>query len=166
MSAGGYFAADPRPIEPDDAQGARVLLLGSLGVTPYVDRLLELLELAERGGNPEYDGRVIARDGTIAALALFGTVAGTHGAAKLYGVLLAPGVSPDDVGARLLDAVVAAVGAQGARFLIAELPDDPVMGRELALLRAAGFRREAHVPDFFRDGVSLAFWRRELPGKA
>jgi GNAT superfamily N-acetyltransferase len=157
----GYFATAPRPLEAEDVQGTRVLLLGALGITPYVDRILELLELAERGNNPEYRALVIARDGTVAALALFGAVAGTNGAAKLYAALLAPGVA-HDVGARLMDAVAETARSVGARFLLAELPDDPVIGGELALLRASGFHEEARVPDFYRDGVGLVFWRKAL----
>ena len=40
--------------------------MGALGVTPYIDRALEVLELAERGNDPEHRALVIARDGTVA----------------------------------------------------------------------------------------------------
>ena len=101
----GYFALDPRPLLPEDSQGTRVLLLGSLGVTPYIDRALEVLELAERGHDPEHRALVIARDGTVAGLALFGAIAGTQHAARLYTAVLAPGVQTSDVGARLMRSV-------------------------------------------------------------
>jgi hypothetical protein len=45
---------------------------------------------------------------------------------------------------------------------MAELPDDPAIGSILALLRENGFREEARVRDFFRDGVALTFLRRRL----
>jgi ribosomal protein S18 acetylase RimI-like enzyme len=32
----------------------------------------------------------------------------------------------------------------------------------LALLREHGFREEARVPDFYRDGVALTFLRLDL----
>ena len=57
----GYFALDPRPFAPEDAPGARLLLIGTLGVTPYIDRAMEILELAERGAPPGVPG---ARDCT------------------------------------------------------------------------------------------------------
>jgi L-amino acid N-acyltransferase YncA len=158
----GYFALDPRPLLPEDTQGTRVLLMGALGVTPYIDRALEVLELAERGSDPEHRALVIARDGTVAGLALFGTIAGTAQGARLHTAVLAPGVSVDDVGGRLMRAVCGAARTAGARFLLAEMPDDPAIGAVLALWREHGFREEARVPDFFREGVALAFLRVAL----
>ena len=158
----GYFALDPRSVLPEDTQGTRVLLMGALGVTPYIDRALEVLQLAERGHDPEHRALVIARDGTVAGLALFGTITGTMTGAKLHMAVLAPGVEASDVGARLMDAVAAAARESGANFLIAELPDDPAIGAILALLREHGFHEEARVPDFYRDGVALTFLRRRL----
>ena len=66
----GYFAQAPRALSPDDHVPARVLLMGALGVTPYIDRAMEVLQLAERGHDHEHRALVIARDGTVAALAL------------------------------------------------------------------------------------------------
>ena len=158
----GYFALDPRPLQPEDSQATRVLLLGTLGITPYIDRALEVLELAERGNDPEHRALVIARDGTVAALALFGTIAGTARGARVHTAILAPGIDIEEVGLRLMDAVATAVRGSGADFLLAEMPDDPALGTTLALLRQHGFRDEARVPDFFRDGVALTFLRRAL----
>ena len=158
----GYFALDPRPLQPEDSQATRVLLMGALGITPYIDRALEVLQLAERGNDPEHRALIIARDGTVAALALFGTIAGTAHGARVHTAVLAPGVEIEDVGMRLLDAVASAARGSGADFLLAELPDDPALGTTLALLRQHGFRDEARVPDFFRDGVALTFLRRAL----
>jgi L-amino acid N-acyltransferase YncA len=146
----------------DDQAAARVLIIGALGITPYVDRAMEILALAERGHDPEHRALLIARDGTVAGIALYGTIAGAEGAAKLHVAVLAPGVDANDVGARLLDAVGTRVAAEGARFLLAELPDDPAMGSVYALLRAHGFREDARVPDFYREGVALTFLRRTL----
>ena len=158
----GYFALDPRPLVPDDHSGARVLLLGALGVTPYIDRALEVLELAERGNDPEHRALVVARDGTVAGIALFGTIAGTDGGARLHAAALAPGVDADDVGERLLRSVEQVGRDAGARFLLAEMPDDPAIGTVLSLLRDHGFQEEARVPDFYRDGVALSFLKLAL----
>ena len=136
--------------------------MGTLGVTPYIDRALEVLALAERGGDPEHRALVVARDGTVAGLALFGMVSGTAGGARLHTAVLAPSVEASDVGARLMQAVAAAARDAGARFLLAELPDDPAIGSVLALLRDNGFYEDARVPDFFRDGVALTFLRMKL----
>ena len=158
----GYFALDPRSILPEDTQGTRFLLMGALGVTPYIDRALEVVELAERGNDPEHRALVIARDGTVAGLVLFGTIAGTRGGARLHTAALAPGIDSADVGDRLMRAMATATREAGARFLLAEMPDDPALGTVFALLRKHGFREEARVPDFYREGVALTFLRLEL----
>jgi hypothetical protein len=158
----GYFALDPRPLLPEDAQATRILLMGALGVTPYIDRALEVLELAERGNDPEHRALVIARDGTVAGLVLFGSIAGTIGGARLHTAVLAPGVDADDVGDRLMRAMANTSRDGGARFLLAEMPDDPALGAVFTLLREYGFHEEARVPDFFREGVALTFLRLDL----
>lgn len=161
MTDGGYFDAAPRAITVADAEGVRALVLASLGITPYVDRVMELVERAERG-DPEVKSLVIERDGTVAALALFGAVAGTRGTWKLHTMLLAERVHPREVGAAMLQSVVAAARDGGARLLTAELPGDPVVGKVLSFLRASSFKQEGRIPDFFRDDVALLFLRREI----
>jgi hypothetical protein len=136
-------------------------VLASLGVTPYVDRALELLKAAERD-DPETKALIIERDGTVAALALFGPVSGAQDTWKLATFLMSERVEAREVGRALLDAVVAAVSKAGGRLLTAELPADPVIGRTLTLLRTSGFKQDGKVPDYFRDGVALLFLRREL----
>jgi hypothetical protein len=136
-------------------------VLASLGVTPYVDRALELLKAAE-AGDPETSALIIERDGTVAALALFGPVSGAHNTWRLDAFLMSERVEPREIGRALLEGVVAAATNAGGRLLTAELPADPVLGRTLSLLRAHGFKQDGKVPDFFRDGVALLFLRHEL----
>src|SRR3954466_11395268 len=107
--------------------------MGALGVTPYIDRALEVLELAERGGGNdlEHRGMVVARDGTVAGLILYGKIAGTVHAARIHTAVLAPGVEIREVGGRLMHSVKEAMRATGARFILAEMPDDPAIGNVL-----------------------------------
>ena len=139
----------------------RALVLGTIGVTPYVDRVLELVRDA---GHPsgEFHALIMERDGTVAALALFGPVAGADRAWQLSALLIAPRIEVREVGGSLVDAMVQRVQDHGARFLMAELPADPVIGASLSLLRSRGFRQEARIPDFFHDGVALLFLRIDL----
>jgi L-amino acid N-acyltransferase YncA len=158
----GYFAQAPRALSPDDHVAARVLLMGALGVTPYIDRAMEILRLAERGEDLEHRALVIARDGTVAALALFGIVAGAVGVTKVHAAVVAPSVSVTDVGERIVSAIIDEARRDGARLLVAELPDDPALGQSRALLSLAGFDEEARVPHFYRDGIALTLLRRDL----
>jgi L-amino acid N-acyltransferase YncA len=158
----GYFALAPRPIAPEDAAGAHQLLVTRLGVTPYLDRAVEILTLAGRGDDPEHRAFVIARDKTVAGLALFGSIAGTESGFKLHALVIEL-PREGDVGERLLGAVAAAVQASGGRFLIAELADEPALATTIALLRDQGFAEAGRIPDYYRDGVSLTILRRDLP---
>ena len=157
----GYFQAAPRPLRNGDEEPARALVLGVLGITPYVDRVMELLAGAERG-DPECKALVIERDGTVASLALYGPVAGARDAWHLRTILLAPEVGAREVGRAMIDGIVETVRALGGRLLLAELPADAPLGRTLSLLRANGFKEEGRVRDYFRDGVALLFLRRDL----
>lgn len=157
----GYFDAAPRTLSSEEAEPARALVLGVLGMTPYVDRALELVAAAERG-DPEVHALVNARDGTVAALALYGPVAGASGAWHLSLLLTAAGIDARAIGVPLITTALEEIRASGGRFLLAELPADPVIGSTLTLLRKTGFRQEARIPDFYREGVALLFLRRDL----
>jgi GNAT superfamily N-acetyltransferase len=157
----GYFDAAPRRLTTDVTEIVRALVVSSLGVTPYVDRVLELLGNAT-AANTETRGLVIERDGTVAAMGLYGPVAGTSGTWDLAAVLVAPGVEAKDVGRRLLDAVLDEARREGGRMIVAELPGDPAWGASLTLLRASAFRQVGRIADFHRDGVSRLFLRRTL----
>ena len=156
----GYFALAPRPIASEDAAGAHQLLIQRLGVTPYLDRAIEILTLAERGDDPEHRAYVVARDKTVVALALFGSIAGTEAGFKLYGVAIES--RETDIGERLVDAVATAVVDGHGRFIIAELADEPALATTISLLRSNGFAEVGRIPDYYRDGVPLTILRRDL----
>lgn len=155
----GYFSGAPRPLTPADTEPVRGLVLANLGSTPYVDRVLELLADAERVDS-DVQALAIERDGTYAALALVGEVVPSNRVWKLHTLLLGERVNAREVGGALLDALVQRIRLRGARYLVAELPADPVYGRTLTLLRANAFRQEGRIPDFFRDDVALLFLKR------
>ena len=157
----GYFHAAPRPLHAGDEESVRPLVHGSLGGTPYVDRVVELLPAAG-GADPEIRSCVVERDGTVAALALFGPVAGARGVWKLHIVLLAPRIEPREVGRAVMEHVVELARREAARMLVAELPADAAYGPTLSLLRSNDFDQDARIPDFFRDDVALLFLRKAL----
>ena len=157
----GYFHAAPRPPHAGDAETVRALAFSVLGVTPYVDRVIELLAAAEHG-DPDSRALIIERDGTVAALALYGPIAGTANTWRLATAIVAPQVDVAEVGPVIVDAVAIRARAEGGRLLVAEMPDDIALARSLTLLQANGFVEEGRVRDFFRAGVALLFLRRAL----
>ena len=122
----------------------------------------ELLDRA-LAGTPECQARVaLAADGSVAGFALSGLVAGALGTAALLWVAVAAGRRRRGIGGQLVADALGRLAAGGARLAVAELAEDPGAAAAVALLAAAGFEREAVVPDFYRDGVPLSLWRRPL----
>jgi ribosomal protein S18 acetylase RimI-like enzyme len=152
---------DPRPLSAVDAVGARGVAERMFGGTPYHDRVVELLGLAAQG-DIEHQTLIVEHAGSLAGFAIYGEIAGAAGAGRLHVVAVDPAGSAADVGARLVDAVVETLRRAGARFVLAEMPEDPALDGAVGVLRAAGFEQEARIPDLFREGVALVFLRKEL----
>ena len=98
--------------------------------------------------------------GALDALRIFG---GTSGAGRLHFVVVEREARRTGAARALVDTAIAQLVASGARFVLAETPDDrgALPGAD-EFLRALEFSEESRVDDFFRDGVALSFMRREL----
>ena len=146
----------------EDWPAARALLAAESARHAYAERALEVLDAAVRG-SAEYRVVVAESGGTPVGVLVYGTTAGAVGAGALYGIAVAERWRRRGTGAELVRHGAEALRAGGARFALAEVPDDEsAVGDVLGLLAAAGFREESRVPDFYRDGVALLFLRREL----
>ena len=133
---------------------ARDLVQSALQGTPYLERALELLSVAEHRDSDESCALWTEHAGTVTALALVGLVAGARGAGRIHLLL---GDDPHLV-ARACDVL----RAMGARFAIAEWPDDVPFHDARRRLREEGFDEEARIPHYFRAGVDQIFLRRDL----
>ncbi|MEJ7809604.1 MAG: GNAT family N-acetyltransferase [Gemmatimonadaceae bacterium] len=156
-----------RPARPGDATAARSLLRDAFVGTPYLPRALEMLEEALEealGGTSREALAIVAAGagGAVVGLAAYGETAGAVGAGRLHLIAVTASTRRRGVGARLVHAVARDLGESGARFIIAELPDDSRLAPGRELLLRCGFGEEARVPDFYADGVALAFFRRAL----
>jgi ribosomal protein S18 acetylase RimI-like enzyme len=154
----------PRAPLPRDWPLARAVLAAEAARHPYAERTLELLDAAETSGTEsEYHAAVAGVDGAAAGVVVYGMTAGASGAGALYGIAVAAAWRRRGVGSALVRHAAGDLRTLGARFVLAEVPEDPLaLGDVLALLAAAGFRAEARVADFYRDGVGMVFMRREL----
>jgi ribosomal protein S18 acetylase RimI-like enzyme len=151
------------PVSPSLLLRASAVVERVLLDTHYVAGALDALQSAVRA--PGADGHALASmasddvDGVI----VFGIFAGTSGAGRLHFVVVENRARRDGVARALVTAAIESLEASGARFVLAELPDD---ARELPgsreLLDALGFHEEGRIDDFHRRGVALVFMRREL----
>lgn len=152
-----------RPLMPEDAHAARVAVVDQFRGTPYLTRMLEVLDSALRFEDPEYLCLLAApgeSDPPI-GLVLFGTVLGARLATKVHAV-----VAPDPrVQLALLDAVRETCVRSGERLVVCELPHDLPFDVTAVALVASGYREEGRIEDFVRDGVALRLfvWRPDAP---
>ena len=150
-----------RPLMPEDADDARATLVEQFRGTPYLDRLLEVLDDALRFEDPEFLCLLAASGESEAptGLVLFGTVLGARLVTKIHAVVAAD----PRVQVALLDAVRDTVLRSGERLVVCELPHDAPFDVTGVALLASGFREEGRIDDFVRDGVALRLlvWRPE-----
>jgi ribosomal protein S18 acetylase RimI-like enzyme len=81
-------------------------------------------------------------------------------------VVVTAGARLQGVALALMEAVHRDLAARGARFVLAEVPDDAIGRPARELLDRCGYVEDSRVPDFFREGVPLLLLRRELPARA
>ena len=144
---------------PEDARAARDAVVEHFRGTPYLARLLEVLDDALRFEDPEFLCLLAApcESDPPSGLALFGTVLGARLVTKVHAV-----VAPDPrVQLALLDAVREMCVRSGERLVVCELPDDAPFDVTGVALLASGFREEGRIGGFVREGVALRLlvWR-------
>lgn len=148
-----------RPLMPEDARAARATIVDFFRGTPYLARMLEILDDALRFEDPEFLCLLAApgESDPPAGLVLFGTVLGARLVTKIHAV-----VAPDPrVQLALLDAVRETCVRSGERLVVCELPHDAPFDVAGVALVATGFREEGRIDDFVREGVALRLlvWR-------
>ena len=154
-----------RQLDARDVPAAARLLDETLAATPYVERAREILHAAMTT-DAEWQLAVAVEtpfaSGALAALAAFGPVHGAQAVWRLGYLVFAGSAAGHDVARQIITHVVQTTLQAGARMLVAEWPADEAIGFALSSLRANGFRQDARIPDFYRDGVAQLFLRRDL----
>ena len=115
-----------------------------------------------RGSDPDARGLIAVRESLIIAFVLYGSIAGSEGAGRIQLVVTHPRFRRAGIARRLVESAADDLVRSGARFVIAEMPEDPALSPALSLLDRCGFSTEARVSDFYRDGVGMAVFRRDL----
>ncbi len=156
-----------RPAAPPEHEAARALLAAAGGA--YARRLLELLERATPGPDAEYQAYVAVerptrREEHIVGVLLAERVAGAVGTVRIHAVAGQADDTRDAAGVqqRLIAEAAAHARRDGARLLLAELPEEPSIRAMREALLAASFVEEGRIPDLFRGGVALVLLRLDL----
>ena len=136
------------------------LLQHDVAGTPYAAVVEYFLRLASEGGERESRALVAERGGDIVGFALFGEVAGAVRTGRMHFVSVTASARLHAIGIGLCEAAVADLVSTGARLVIAEVPDEPLLSPGRALLARCGFSETARVADYYRDGVDLIILQR------
>src|SRR5215207_10274053 len=139
-----------RPLMPEDERAARDTIVDHFRGTPYLARVLEVLDDALRFDDPEFLCLLAAgaESAPPDGLILFGTVLGARLVTKVHAV-----VAPDPrVQLALLDAVRETCLRSRERLVVCELPHDTPFDIAAVALVASGYREEGRIEDFVRDG--------------
>lgn len=120
------------------------------------------LRIAFEGRASESRAVVAEQGSDVVGFALFGEVAGAVGTGRMHFITVSASARLHNIGTGLCEVAVADLAARGARLVMAEVPDDPLLASGLALLARCGFSEEARVADYFRDGVALLLLRRAI----
>jgi ribosomal protein S18 acetylase RimI-like enzyme len=142
---------------------AVLLVEHALADTPYLAGALDALRSAVSA--PGADGRALAsmREERLEGVMVFGFFAGAHGAGRVQLAVTDAWARRTHAGTALMEEATTMLRADDARFVLAELPDDPrALRGARAFLETSSFREEGRVEDFYRSGVALSFMRREL----
>ena len=151
-----------RPLKPTDAFAARALAEREFARVPQAEAARSAVESALGGASDEYRTVVAETDGEVIGVAVYGMIAGTRGTAKLHAILVTASARTRGIAGRLCDHVARELAREGARLIIAEVPDCGALRPGLQLLQRCGWHEEARVPDFFAAGEALLLFRREL----
>lgn len=142
---------------------ATQLVERALDGTPYLDGALDALRLAVRA--PGGDGRALACviSERIEGVIVFGFFGGADGAGRLQLTVIEESSRRTRAGRTLAVHAIALLGREGARFVLAELPEDPgALPGARAFLESLSFTQESRVENFYREGIALSFMRRDL----
>ncbi len=153
-----------RTLRAGDAAEVRALVLPELERSRYPGAPRAALDAVLDGTDPDSRALVAVREQRLIGVVIHGTIAGSLGAGRLQLIVIAPASRRAGVAIALIDAAAGDLRHAGARFVTVEMPDDIELAPAMALLARTGFHIEASVRDFFRDGVDLAVFRRELGG--
>lgn len=154
------------PVSRSLLANAVLLVERALADTPYLDGALDALRSAASA--PGADGRALAsvREERLEGVIVFGFFGGANGAGRVQLAVTDEWARRTHVGTALMDEATTLLRADGARFVLAELPDDPrALPGARVFLESASFREESRVDDFYRIGVALSFMRRELDAR-
>lgn len=129
----------------------------------FADHEIEIaLELIDSKPDVGYRFHVAEAEGRVAGYACFGRTPCTEGTWDLYWIAVDPDRHGHGIGRTLMDAVVAAVRADGGRMIVIETASKPSYDKTRAFYLEYGCKEVARVPDFYAVGDDKVVYAHTL----
>jgi ribosomal protein S18 acetylase RimI-like enzyme len=144
----------------DDRPAALALLEQEVQLRPYMELPSYYLDLAL--SSPSEEARMLAAEvgGQLVGLVVLGLVAGSVGAGRVFVLVVHNDHRHRALGRALLSEAVTELEGMGARFVIAEIPDDPPLGL-VRFFESASFEIIGRLANYYRDGVDQVIVSRD-----
>ena len=152
-----------RPIAPQD-RGALAALLGRIETfSPQeVDCALELIDLAIRPSNNDYQSLVAVKESALVGYICYGPTPMTQGTFDLYWIASDPAVRGQGVGSALVSAMEADLRRRKGRLVRVETSAMEAYGPTRGFYAAMKYREEARFRDFYQPGEDLIILSKRL----
>jgi ribosomal protein S18 acetylase RimI-like enzyme len=151
-----------RAARPDDVPFVRALVDSSLAGSAYHEGATAAVDSALFRPSAEARALVALLDDRHAGVTVYGAVAGAVSAGRIQVIVVDAAARGHGVARSLVQAALTVLADAGMRVVFIELPGDPALAATRSLLLASGFRIDATVADYYRDGVDLVILRHDL----
>jgi len=153
-----------RSVGSADRETLERLVAQTCATSRFAEVATYALRMALEDEANESQAIVAERAGTVVGFGLFGQVAGTIGTARIHFMAVALDERSRGIGSAICEATLARLAEQGARNVVAELPDETAFVSGRALLERWGFAPVARVADYYSDGVDMLIFERVAAG--
>ncbi|HZA13255.1 MAG TPA: GNAT family N-acetyltransferase [Myxococcaceae bacterium] len=127
-----------------------------------MDCALELVDLAIRPSNHDYQSLVAVKDGEILGYVCYGPTPMTQGTFDLYWIASEPSARGKGVGSALVSAMEADLRRRNGRLVRVETSAMEAYGPTRGFYAAMKYREEARFRDFYQPGEDLIILSKRL----
>jgi ribosomal protein S18 acetylase RimI-like enzyme len=160
-SAAGRRWGEPRPVQADDLEPIRRILIATGAfIEEEVRVAIELVEDALRRPGVDYLVKVIESEEGVAGYTCYGRAPFTEAAYDLYWIALDPIWQGTGAARRLMAATEADIRARGGRLLLVETASKPSYARTRHFYESIGYHEVARIRDYYREGDDKVIYEK------
>ncbi|MDH3474104.1 MAG: GNAT family N-acetyltransferase, partial [Rhodospirillales bacterium] len=152
-------------LQPENVEDVRSLVMAT-GMFSSEETAVAAELVAERiakGPASGYEFLLAEMDGRLVGYTCFGPVPGTKDRWDLYWIAVRPDTQRAGIGRELMARAESVMAAHGAKRIYLDTSTAEKYAASRAFYRAAGYRKAAELPDFYRDGDGKVIFMKTVP---